>query len=109
LHPSEPLEADQPAPVRQRRVRDQLAEPEHLLERRQPRGRHLVGRPQQRHADVLPVRSYKVDELQVARLEHVERQDHPRQQHDVRQREHRQRREHLRGGYGVDLEHLSPL
>jgi hypothetical protein len=108
------LEADDAAAVGEADVEHQLADAEHRLEGRRTGLAGGLG-AQQRHADVLTVFAHEVDQLEVSRLEHVERQDHPGQQHHVGQREDRQRAQHLSARDCVGLEHrvrlfiLSPL
>ena len=66
---------------------------------------HLGELAQQGHADVHASVEHVLDELEVARLEHVERQDHPREEHHVGQGEDRQGAEDFRRRYAIAIEH----
>ena len=107
LDPADTLEADEAAAIGQALVRDQLADAEHPLEhgllvlgvvhgQAQVDGFQQIGRlADQGDSDVHPPLEHMVDELEVARLEYVQRQHHSRQEHDVRQGKDRQRGQNL--------------
>ena len=94
---TETLETDEAATVGQALVTDELTDSEDGLDGRAvvagivQRQRHVlvieeagIG-AQQRHADVHAVGYHVIDELEVARLEHVQGQDHAREEDDVGQ------------------------